>query len=645
MASIFLSYARDDATKAARFAAALEAAGHTVWWDRNIGAGTRFATEIEEALRSADRVVVLWSKTSIRSAWVLDEAAAGRDTGRLIPVLIDPVEPPLGFRQYQAVDLSGRRREAKSLALLLAAVEAKRKGVGAGEAQPERFKRSAPWKPLIIALGALLLVGAGWWFVAKVGPSDDAISVSVAAGSNEPRSAELARSIALDLGQYRAGPLGSLTILDPADRSSGVNYLVDVTASGDSTGLHADIAMRSSQAKGLLWSTAIEGNGLRMVDLRQQAAAKLGRVLNCLTDIRSSANRPSHEILGLYLAGCTAEVDSAEAISILRSVTVKAPDFAPGWAGLAFLESNSLSYSASDDQGGIRRAVMQHLAIARRLDSEIAEGFAAEANLVPPGRSAAKNVLDALDRGLVAHPDSALLHGQKSGVLRSVGRMNDSVMEAEQAVEFNPLSPGVRGDLISALAFAGRTKEAFNLLDQADRIWPGSNSFANIRYILDLRFGDAAAALRYLRDSGTGTVVNSATDEAWVAFLEARMDPTPVKIGKALDAFRERELHSTVPITGYVQALGTFGRVDEFFAVAAKPGMLDGLRPGSDVLFRAHMKPVRDDLRFIAVSKQLGLLDYWQRSGHWPDFCNDPRLPYDCKAEAAKLAGRTAPRG
>ena len=95
MASIFLSYSREDAAKADRIAHALEAAGHQVWWDRRIGAGSRFSKEIDAALKSADLVVVLWSKASVDSAWVQDEAADGRDTGRLVPVLIDPVSPPL----------------------------------------------------------------------------------------------------------------------------------------------------------------------------------------------------------------------------------------------------------------------------------------------------------------------------------------------------------------------------------------------------------------------------------------------------------------------------------------------------------------------------------------------------------------------
>jgi hypothetical protein len=34
---------------------------------------------------------------------------------------------------------------------------------------------------------------------------------------------------------------------------------------------------------------------------------------------------------------------------------------------------------------------------------------------------------------------------------------------------------------------------------------------------------------------------------------------------------------------------------------------------------------------------RIGLVRYWTESGKWPDFCFEPDLPYDCKAEAAKL--------
>ena len=105
MAKVFLSYAREDVTVARQLADCIGRAGHHVWWDRQIQGGSRFATEIDRELKEADAVVVLWTQASIESAWVQDEAAEGRDTGRLVPAVVDSVRPPLGFRQFQSVRL------------------------------------------------------------------------------------------------------------------------------------------------------------------------------------------------------------------------------------------------------------------------------------------------------------------------------------------------------------------------------------------------------------------------------------------------------------------------------------------------------------------------------------------------------------
>lgn len=105
MAKIFLSYARDDVDAAKQLASCISEAGHDVWWDRHLHGGSRFAAEIDRALKDAEAVVVLWSPTSIESAWVQDEAAEGRDSGRLVPVSLASAKPPLGFRQFQTIDL------------------------------------------------------------------------------------------------------------------------------------------------------------------------------------------------------------------------------------------------------------------------------------------------------------------------------------------------------------------------------------------------------------------------------------------------------------------------------------------------------------------------------------------------------------
>ena len=100
MANVFLSYVRDDEGRSRKLAGLLEREGHSVWWDRRIKGGARYAQDIEDDLAAAEFVVVLWSAASVQSAWVADEAAAGRDRGCLVPLSLDGTPPPIGFSRF-----------------------------------------------------------------------------------------------------------------------------------------------------------------------------------------------------------------------------------------------------------------------------------------------------------------------------------------------------------------------------------------------------------------------------------------------------------------------------------------------------------------------------------------------------------------
>lgn len=117
MAKVFLSYSREDVSAAKQLAECIDRAGHQVWWDRQIEGGSRFTAEIDRELKSADAVVVIWTKSSVESPWVQDEAAEGRDTGRLVPVLMGTDKPPLGFRQFQSIDIGNWNGEEDPPAL------------------------------------------------------------------------------------------------------------------------------------------------------------------------------------------------------------------------------------------------------------------------------------------------------------------------------------------------------------------------------------------------------------------------------------------------------------------------------------------------------------------------------------------------
>ena len=104
---VFLSYAAEDRPLTERIARALEECGWDVWWDRRVGPGQQFDESIAAALRSSGAVVVLWSRHSVASEWVREEALHGKNRGVLVPVSLDGTDPPLGFGLRQAVDLTG----------------------------------------------------------------------------------------------------------------------------------------------------------------------------------------------------------------------------------------------------------------------------------------------------------------------------------------------------------------------------------------------------------------------------------------------------------------------------------------------------------------------------------------------------------
>ena len=205
MASVFLSYDHEDVARAAPLASALEKAGHSVWWDRQIHGGAEYQIEIESAVQQADAVVVLWSGRSIKSAWVRDEAAEGRDQGKLIPVLLESVKPPMGFRQYQAIDLSDRRRAsgASQMDELLRAVTKMSSAALSTQLSPSpAISKPGIDRRTLLAGGAVATIavaGVGGWLLLKPDAASATDSIAVLPFENlsgDPAQAYFAEGIA-----------------------------------------------------------------------------------------------------------------------------------------------------------------------------------------------------------------------------------------------------------------------------------------------------------------------------------------------------------------------------------------------------------------------------------------------------------------
>jgi len=195
VADLFLSYARADQAQIERLGAALEAGGYSLWWDRKIEGGRHFAKDIEQQLKIANAVVVAWSKESIESHWVLDEAGFARDEGKLIPITLDGTLPPFGFRQIQSIDFSNWPEDDSAMHSLERAIAHSQSTevnptASAGEdktqtVQPSAFANLGPQSsppvdsPLVsrrnLVIGGIALTGgasifAGWRF-GLIGPS------------------------------------------------------------------------------------------------------------------------------------------------------------------------------------------------------------------------------------------------------------------------------------------------------------------------------------------------------------------------------------------------------------------------------------------------------------------------------------------
>lgn len=106
MGKVFLSYCHEDMIRVRQLAMALTDLGHSVWWDRQLRAGQDWNDILEKRLDECDAAIVVWSETSRKAEFVLEEASRAKSSGKLVPVLLDPIAPPLGFARIHATDIS-----------------------------------------------------------------------------------------------------------------------------------------------------------------------------------------------------------------------------------------------------------------------------------------------------------------------------------------------------------------------------------------------------------------------------------------------------------------------------------------------------------------------------------------------------------
>lgn len=641
MASLFLSYAREDIGRARPLATALEREGHHVWWDRYISGGQEFAGAIEEALASADVVVACWSQSSVRSAWVRDEAAAGRDNGRLVPVTLDGCPPPLGFRQYHTIDLSGWNGRPRSSALqpLKAAIAQKASGTapqaGPAAAVPARQRRGSfearHWAVAVAA--ALLLILGGPFLYSRVWSGDGRIAPKVAIGNFALVSTDLPRELPEMLGQEILAAFGAenaVTVVagDGAAQSSAP-FVMDGSISrlGDSVRFTVNLKNRRSGV--FLWSDAYELETADPVAARQ-AAVGASQVVRCgLWGASLYKGRMSDQALSLYFKWCnehwsgsstqTAELDAA------RRVTVALPDFSFGWSALA-LAAVPLAAAESAEAMQLREVGMAAARKSMQLDRQNPEGYMAIAGLLPLDRYAEREEL--LKKAISVRPTECGCERQAYGdFLASVGRMEEAVGQYERARAMRPLAPFSNVRFAQALYVVGRNDEGDRILADTLKLWPDATSLRllEMKSALWTRRYDKAIAVLGDADLPLTSMQRDTLTAAFRA-LKSQDAAHRAKSVAELERFSVDPRYNDQLVVGTLAALGAREAALKAAANLVRTrGLFD-----AEVLFEPNLAAARGEAGYARLVRQLGLTTYWRAARKAPDICRDSARPSFC---------------
>lgn len=112
MADVFISYSKSYAQITRRLASELEQLGLSVWWDTELVAGESYRSRIQEEITAARAAIVIWTRDSISSEFVISEASRAHAQRKLIQVRtsdVDIVSIPAPFDVSHVPEVEDRK--------------------------------------------------------------------------------------------------------------------------------------------------------------------------------------------------------------------------------------------------------------------------------------------------------------------------------------------------------------------------------------------------------------------------------------------------------------------------------------------------------------------------------------------------------
>ncbi len=550
MADLFVSYKSEDRARVAPLVAALETDGISIWWDAHIGGGSSWRQTIEENLNAARCVIVVWSERSVgrEGSFVADEATRAQRRGAYLPVRIDPVEPPLGFGETQALSLLGWKGDRNDPAYqgLLAAVKA----VLSGESRPippaYTPKRGID-RRLVIGGGVAAVAvagGGGWWAMHRGAAPGDSIAVLPFDNlSGDPAQAYFSDGIAEELRDA----LTRIAGLKVAGRSSSEKMRDE---DGPTAAAKLGVA-------NILSGTVRRGAGLIRIN------AELVDGISGLTRWSEAYDRPIGDALAIQ-TGIAESVASALSIAL-------------GKAQKALLTAGTTSNTAAQD------AYLRGRELARK--------------------NKPKPAIEDFDVAIAADPSFAKAYASRAGaraVIATTEMGGDELRKALTAAEADArraiaLAPGL-GQPYSALALVLQSKLDLSGASQADdRAYaasPGDALVLRTRGNFLSLFGNAEAITLYQRSEALDPLrTRNAVDRADMQFNLGRFDDAISSArgflaGNAGDSRTSKTLGFALLAIGRpAEALRAVGAIDpddfgRLTIVAAANATID--RPASD---------------------------------------------------------------
>lgn len=410
--------------------------------------------------------------------------------------------------------------------------------------------------------------------------------------------------------------------------------------------MHVRVHLDDPQGQTTLWSRDFEAPVKNAAVLQARVAHRMLVVLGCSSSaLAPKTGLSDPALLSRFLHACDVFADwdvhvgydakgAAEFFETLRTLTTRAPRFATAQYLYALNAALGAKGAPSDMSAALRREAQAHLKQAVALEPRSELGPAAQTLLLPATDWSGRERL--LREAVARSPSSPMANFWLGAMLAETGRIHDAIPFTRRSAS---------GDLVydwgifnaSILCGAGQTEEALKEIESSRNLMPESVFAQDVEVICFSyagRWDQARKSLAGPPAPGAETPYRGAATDAYLA---AAISRAPADLAKARGLALEKARQGPAAVFTAVSLLSAEGFLDDAFALAERydPNMAPGSNPNVQ-MFTPPMRNMHRDPRFMRLAARIGLVDYWRSSGHWPDFCAEPDLPYDCKAVAAK---------